>query len=128
MPRPVHFEIFGDNPEKVAAFYGSVFGWSIERWGEVPYWLADTGEGPGIHGAIAPPNQHGQKVVLTMAVDDLDDAVALIENAGGSVLAERSTIPGVGDFAHAFDPNGVLFGILRPLPTGEDRDSGPGGV
>jgi len=115
MPRPVHFEIHGRDPEAGSAFYGSVFGWTIEQWGEVPYWLATTGEGPGIDGAFAPVQDHGQKVVLTMEVDDLAEAVQRVRDAGGTVAMDSSPIPGVGTLVQAFDPNGVMFAMLEPL-------------
>ncbi|MEI6622076.1 MAG: hypothetical protein WCP28_09240 [Actinomycetes bacterium] len=64
MQRPVHFEIHASNPEQIRAFYESVFGWTVNRWGDEPYWLISTGDGnpmagvpssePGIDGAMLP--------------------------------------------------------------------------
>ena len=72
MSRPVHFEIHGDDPVAATRFYSAVFDWKVEQWGDQPYWLYTTGEdGPGIDGAAAPSEDHGQKVVLTVEVDDL---------------------------------------------------------
>lgn len=116
MQRPVHFEIHGADPEGAVGFYRAVFGWEIERWGDAPYWLAETGEGPGIDGALAPVQEHGQKVVLTLEVEDLAEAVARVREAGGTIVTDRAPIPGVGDLAEALDPNDVLFGMLQPLP------------
>jgi predicted enzyme related to lactoylglutathione lyase len=115
MERPVHFEIHGDDPESSVRFYSKVFGWKVDRWGDQAYWLLTTGtEAPGINGAIAPTQEHGQGIVLTMEVDDLDDCTAKITEAGGTVLVERAPIPGVGWLATATDPNGVLFGLMQP--------------
>jgi len=50
MPRPVHFEIHAADPDRAVAFYETVLGWKFERWGDLPYWLITTGEGPGIDG------------------------------------------------------------------------------
>jgi predicted enzyme related to lactoylglutathione lyase len=53
--RPVHFEIHATDPERAVAFYGRVFGWKFERWGEIPYWLITTGDtNPGIDGGLVP--------------------------------------------------------------------------
>lgn len=55
MPRPIHFEIHADDPERAVSFYDAVFGWRIAKWdGPVDYWLVTTGEEdePGINGAI----------------------------------------------------------------------------
>jgi hypothetical protein len=119
MSRPVHFEIHGDDPVAAAEFYSAVFGWTIERWGDQAYWLYGTGEdGPGINGAGAPTQEHGQKVVLTVEVDDLAVAVERARTAGGTIVMEGDPIPGVGMLAQVLDPNGVLMGMLQPEPTG----------
>ena len=48
MRRPVHFEIHVEDPEVSIAFFSDVLGWRSDRWGDMPYWLQSTGEGPGI--------------------------------------------------------------------------------
>jgi predicted enzyme related to lactoylglutathione lyase len=113
MARPVHFEIHGDDPVKVSKFYGEVFGWKVSKWGDQDYWLFETGEGPGIDGAAAPTQEHGQRVVLTMEAADLDQTVERVRQAGGTVLLARAPIPGVGWLAQVLDPNGVLVGIME---------------
>ncbi|MFI5101701.1 MAG: VOC family protein [Actinomycetes bacterium] len=62
MGRPVHFEIHGSDPESLVAFYRTVFAWTVTRWGEEAYWLADTGDdGPGINGACSPGAGHDRR-------------------------------------------------------------------
>ena len=40
MPRPAHFEIPAENPERAIAFYKDVFGWNFQKWdGPMPYWM-----------------------------------------------------------------------------------------
>jgi len=47
MPRPIHFEIPADRPERAVAFYEHLFGWQFQKWdGPMPYWLVRTGDGP----------------------------------------------------------------------------------
>jgi len=115
--RPVHFEIHGDDPVKAAEFYGEVFGWQVSRWGDQDYWLYETGEGPGIDGASAPTQEHGQHVVLTIDVGDVDATVEKVRKAGGSVVFARAPVVGVGWLAHVRDPNGVLIGIMEEDET-----------
>ena len=115
MSRPIHFEIHGDDPVAATEFYSAMFGWKVEQWGDQPYWLYSTGEGgPGIDGAGAPSQEHGQKVVLTVQVDDLAASVEKTAAAGGTVIMESAPIPGVGTLAQVLDPNGVLIGLLQP--------------
>ena len=32
MPRPIHFEIPADHPERAIEFYHNVFGWEFQKW------------------------------------------------------------------------------------------------
>ncbi len=43
MANPVaHFEIYGDNPTKLAGFYQSLFGWQTNKAPGIDYWVIDT--------------------------------------------------------------------------------------
>ena len=117
MPRPIHFDIHGDDPEASVASYSEVFGWQTEQWGDMPYWLQRTGDGPGIDGGIAPTQDPGQAVILTMEIEDVDAFCDRVIGAGGEITTERSAIPGVGWFVLATDPNGVHFGMLQADDT-----------
>ena len=63
MPRPIHFEIPAENPERAMQFYSTVFGWKFNKWeGPMDYWIISTGQPgePGIDGGLMPrrdPNQ-----------------------------------------------------------------------
>ena len=114
MGRYVHFEHYVDDPQKALEFYQKVFGWTGQQFGEWPYWLVTTGpdEQPGINGGLgssAAPG--GQKVVNTIGVDDIDDAILRAQEAGATVLVEKGPIPGMGWVAYLSDPTDVVFGI-----------------
>ena len=118
MFRPVHFEIFANDPEAVGAFYQKVFGWEIHKWeGPLPYWLVSTGpkDSPGIDGGIGqrPPN-HPQPVINTIPVESLASTLAQVEAAGGKKVHGPMDIPGIGQLAYCADTEGTLFGILQP--------------
>lgn len=113
MHRPVHFEFQVDDPARTIGFFSDVFGWRSDRWGDMPYWLQTTGEGDGIDGAIGPMEENDQAVVLTMDVEDVDAARERVVAAGGTITAERMTIPGIGWVVMAADPSGVHFGMLQ---------------
>ena len=120
MGRPVHFEIHGSDPQTLVDFYTTVFGWVFNRWGEEAYWLADTGEGPGINGAILPrrsdPPGDGAPVngmVVTIDVPDLDAALNLAYANGATEALPRMHVPGVGWLAYVQDPDHNLIGILQ---------------
>jgi uncharacterized protein len=121
MGRPVHFEIHGSDPESLADFYRTVFGWTVNRWGEEPYWLADTGdEGPGINGALLPRRSQVPAVdapvngmVVTIDVPDLDAALTAAYANGGTEALPRMAVPGIGWLAYIHDPDNNIVGVLQ---------------
>ena len=128
MDSVVHFEMPYDNRERMAKFYQDAFGWQTRMLGEEMgnYVLATTTEsdesGPKRPGAINGgfyarksdwPVQHPS---LVIAVDEIHAAMRLVTEAGGKVLGEPMTIPGVGQYVSFFDTEGNRMSILQPLP------------
>ena len=111
------------DPERAAAFYGAVFGWTTETFGE--------GEGaatlfrkPGYVGGV-PQQPVSREVVAAMTraqegegprwtadfwVADIDAAVASAERLGGSIIAGPFDSP-TGKSAVLADPSGVSFSV-----------------
>jgi predicted enzyme related to lactoylglutathione lyase len=119
MPRVVHFEIVGDDPEALAKFYRDVFGWKVQKWeGPIDYWLIQTGEEsePGIDGGLGKRTQPGESTTNTIDVDDVDAFVAKIKKGGGKVVNPKHAVPGVGWLAYCEDPDGNLFGMMQEDP------------
>ena len=115
MSRVVHFEILGDDPERLAEFYRAALGWEIQPGGFAEdYWLASTGpkDAVGIDGAIM-RRQLAQPVVNTVLVDSLGAALDNVRAAGGKVVSDPEEIPGVGTYAYCEDPEGNLFGVIQ---------------
>jgi len=122
MARVVHFEISADDPERAAQFYRGAFGWEIKKWeGPVPYWLATTGpeNEPGISGAIM-EREHplsGKDGLIgyrcTIDISSVDESVARVSEHGGSVVAPKMAVPGVGWMALCKDTEGNIFGLME---------------
>ena len=120
MPRPVHFEISADDPERAVAFYEKTFGWKVEKWaGPMDYWMIMTGaEGePGIDGGLAKRQSPGQNVTNTIDVDSVDAYVDKVIAAGGKVVLPKQAIPGVGYLAYCADTEGNVFGLMKSDPN-----------
>ena len=129
MSRPIHFEIQADDLERAKAFYGDVFGWTFEDYGQftgAPYWGVVTGpeDEPGINGGLmprpAPAAQVGtgaNAAVLTMGVEDFDATAAAIEAAGGSVALPKTALTGMAWQGYFLDTEGNTFGIHQPDET-----------
>jgi predicted enzyme related to lactoylglutathione lyase len=129
----VHFEFPYDDRERIAKFYSTVFGWELKMLGEEMgnYVLATTakpGERVGheaAYGAIGGgfyqrnkdwPAQHPSVVI---AVQDIHAAMKKVKAAGGEVLGEPMTIPGVGEYVSFFDTEKNRVSMLQPAPMGQ---------
>lgn len=120
MPRVIHFEITTDDPERAVKFYEDVFGWKTQRWGgeKQTYWLMNTGEeGPGIHGGILRRQPGFPPTLNTIGVPSVDEFVKKVVAAGGSVVREKTPIPGIGYQAYCKDTEGNLFGVHQSDPS-----------
>jgi uncharacterized protein len=122
MPRVVHFELSADDPERAINFYRDVFGWKIEKWDSPQdYWLVMTGEQgtPGIDGGLMRRSDfnNGAPVINTIDVDSVDAVVARIEQNGGSVVAPKMAVHGVGYLAYCKDSEGNTFGVMQSDPS-----------
>lgn len=123
MSRIIHFEIAANNPEKVIAFYKSVFGWNVQQWGNEEYWLAFTGDKskPGIDGAFFKPKgiMPGNGFVNTIQVENLDDSIEKVKTSGGELVVDKMTLPGIGFLCYCKDVEGTIFGMMQ-----EDLNAG----
>jgi predicted enzyme related to lactoylglutathione lyase len=121
MNKVTHFEITGTDLEKTAEFYRSVFGWKIHKWdGPVDYWIVDTGAipgTPGINGGLMEAGEGLSGTINTIEVDDIDSVIEKVLAAGGKVVIEKHTIPGVGFQAYCIDVSGVIFGLHKTDPN-----------
>ena len=117
--RPTHFEIPVDDPDRAEKFYGSVFGWTFERYPGAPsyYGMAGTGDDvPGINGALF-QRKEDSGITLTMSVDSIEDAEAKIVSEGGSVVQPKTAIPSMGWFSTYKDTEGNTFGLFTNDPN-----------
>jgi predicted enzyme related to lactoylglutathione lyase len=54
--------------------------------------------------------------VITIDVDSIDDVLTEIEAGGGSTVAARTAIPGMGAFAYFKDSEGNVMGLWETTP------------
>ena len=118
MARVIHFEIPTKEPEKAKQFFQKVFGWEIERWGEIPYWLITTGkqQEPGINGALMLSKKDHSGIINTISVVDIDETTKAIRTAGGEVLQEKMAVPGIGWHIYFRDLDGNILGAKQEDP------------
>jgi predicted enzyme related to lactoylglutathione lyase len=113
----VHWELWSEDPARIADFYQDVFGWTIRTIPELNYRLVETGGDGGINGGIMKP-QRGPwpgKLAFYIDVDDLEQYSRKIEQAGGRIVVEKVEVPGVGQLALFEDPDGRVLGMWKQV-------------
>jgi predicted enzyme related to lactoylglutathione lyase len=123
MPRPIHFEIHAENPQRAIRFYTDLFGWMFSKWnGPQDYWLIKTGEPgtPGIDGGLLPRRGAGPAAmqatnafVCTVDVADLGAAMRKVGDLGAKIVVPKMAILAVGWLAYANDTEGNIFGMMQ---------------
>lgn len=124
----VHFEMPYDDPQRMARFYRSAFGWQTTQLGAEmgSYVLVSTTESdrtgrPAQAGAInggffeRKPEWPAQHPSVVVAVKDIRAAIQRVTEAGGQVLGEPMDIPGVGKYVSFSDTEGNRVSMLQPL-------------
>jgi len=108
------------DPERAAAFYGELFGWTTEAFGpatmfRLPGYVGGEPQQPVSREVVAvmiPSQADTARWLVDFWVDDLDAAVARSEEAGGTTVTPPYEAP-PGRSAVLADPAGVTFSISR---------------
>ena len=124
----VHFEMPYEDSERLTKFYSEAFGWQMHKFGPEmgDYVTAGTTETdehrmvktPGaINGGFYPKKAPGAapNPSVVIAVDDINDAMKRVRDAGGNILGEPVDIPGVGHYVSFTDTEGNRASLLQPL-------------
>jgi predicted enzyme related to lactoylglutathione lyase len=115
----VHFELPATDSARAKEFYGSLFGWQFQSYGDMDYHLTRTSEDQG--GAVS-GMEEGEHATIYFDVDDIDASLAQVGELGGEAGA-KEPVPGMGWFAHCKDTEGTNFGLWQgdesaPMPEG----------
>lgn len=115
----VHWEMWSEDPAKVADFYKQTFDWDINHMAEMDYHMVNPGGEGGISGGIMKPKNGPWPAKLTfyLNVEELAPYREKIVAAGGKIVVEEQDVPGVGSFSMFEDPEGRLLGLWKPLPS-----------
>ena len=103
--------------DKAIAFYGTVTGAALDKQDMGPNVTAvfrtdPPMQGGGSHLYVGKPAAGGDGPTIHLAVaGPLEDAIARVERAGGTVVSPPIEIP-AGRFAYAIDPDGNSIGLF----------------
>jgi uncharacterized protein len=115
-----HFEIYGEEPHRLAGFYQELFGWRIERAPGVDYWrihLSSSENGNASGGLTYRPMATSRGWMQYVSVESLDDSIAIAQRLGAKVLRSKTAVPKTAWYAVLADPEGNAFAIWQPDPT-----------
>jgi predicted enzyme related to lactoylglutathione lyase len=117
----VHFEIPADDIERASAFYRSAFSWDVTSMEGMNYWGLTTtpsnDDGPlssgAINGGMFEKEAELRTPIITIDVDDIDGALARIEELGGTTVQAKVDVAGMGFSAYFTDSEGNLMGLWQ---------------
>lgn len=111
-------ELGSREPERAAAFYAGLFGWTPAPFdtGGAPYTLFMRGEEQAGGMFTLTPQMGEMPVAWTpyFAVEDTDEAARRTEELGGTVLHPPHDLP-VGRWSLLRDPQGAMFNVISSI-------------
>ena len=120
MGQPVgHFEIVGQDTEKLRSYYSELFGWEFDTNNPMGYGTVQreanlSRDGVGIGGGIGPaPEGYSGHVTFYVAVPDVEAALAQAERLGGSrMMGPEEVMEGL-EIGLFNDPEGHTIGLVK---------------
>jgi len=118
----VHFELPADDLARAKAFYRDALSWHLADVPEMGYTLASTAETdeagnptePGtINGGMLARGEPVTVPVITVKVDDIEQALAGIEKLGGRVVQGKRAVGPMGFTAYFADTEGNVLGLWQ---------------
>jgi predicted enzyme related to lactoylglutathione lyase len=109
-----HVEWRSTDFERTKRFYGGLFDWKFEDWGDGSYMLfmpPDSSVGGGFEKAATVADSASP--VVYVQVDEIEPYLSRAVELDGSVAVSRSEIPTVGWFAVLKDPDGNRIGLFQ---------------
>lgn len=107
-------------PEEARHFYSATLGWDFQPTA-LPdgnrYWVAHK-DGRAVGGIfqLTEPDFEGipSHWMTYLAVEDIAEAQARAEQAGGEILRAAFRLAGVGKLSVVTDPAGAIIGLIEP--------------
>ena len=118
----VHFEIPADDVKRASKFYKAAFGWSLQQFAPMEYWMVQTTEvdenrmpkNPGsINGGMGKRGGPLKSTVVTIMVSDIDKSLAKVEKLGGKTVQKKQPVGDMGFTAYFKDSEGNVVGLFQ---------------
>jgi len=121
----VHFEMPAKDKQRTKKFYETAFGWKMTQLGPEmgDYLLATTSpmddnnmhlNKGAINGGFYERGEAGTVPHFVISVDNLEEHIKIVTDAGGEIQGKPMDIPGIGKFVMVTDTEGNRVGMLQP--------------
>lgn len=110
-----YVEFAVDDLEAAKAFYAKALGWAFNDYGSDYAGIKDPGNPAQEFGGLNPvtPPSRGEGVLALVRTDDVEGALATVQDAGARIQVELHEYPGGRRFTFA-DPWGNVLGVYQP--------------
>ena len=120
MAQPVvHFEVIGQDADKLQGYYAELFGWEIDANNPQRYGIVNregnvNADGVGIGGGVGSgPEGYDGHVTFYVEVPDVEASLAQAESLGGArAFGPEEIMPGLV-IGQLTDPEGHLIGLVQ---------------
>jgi uncharacterized protein len=114
----VHVEIPAKDSGQAKEFYGSLFGWQFQTYGDQDYHMTQFDNDAGA--AISGGESGSSDPTVYFDTDDIDASIAKVKELGGEP-GEKMPVPGMGWFVACKDNQGTAFSLWQsdesaPIP------------
>ena len=115
----VHFEVIGEDAEKLRSYYSELFGWEFDTDNPMNYGVVQrdgnvSADGIGIGGGVgAGPEGYAGHVTFYIEVPDVEAALAKAESHGGTRVMGPDKIMEQVELGLFTDPEGHLIGVVK---------------
>jgi len=118
----VHFEIVGQDADKLQSYYSELFGWEINSDNPIGYGMVQrdgntNADGVGIGGGVSQgPEGYAGHVTFYIEVPDVEAALAKAESLGGTRIMGPATVMEGLEVGQLADPEGHVIGVVTRGP------------
>lgn len=120
--RVSHFEIPAKNVDRASKFYSETFDWAVIPVPEMDYSMVHTAhtdekgmlkERGVINGGMMKRTPKVKHPVITIVVDDIDEALRKVKRLGGKITVKKAPVGKFGISAYFEDTEGNLMGLFE---------------
>lgn len=122
MDKVVHFEVPAEDLARAKKFYQETFGWQLQDMPDMNYILARTVETDdkwmpkevgAINGGMMKRNDIVTGPSFSIDVKNIDEAMAKVKAAGGSVIKDKTSVGSMGFVAYFKDTEGNVLSLWQ---------------